>query len=304
MDIQQHSSVDLQFCHESAVLSGVCKELVHPGLRAAAVQWCDSILHRQPRHLRPRRVFLPLSVCQQLPRCSAHTQQYRRDHISVEAQFCRFSGAVIQCWIFYSAAHLPAAVQYNTTLSVLPYLLLNKHYFWCTDSGLQLGEWNKLLLCQWLCRLLHCGDLDGAADLAALAANSHLWAAHDHAAQHHGPIWWPQRSIYLCASDWLKHSHPYTHTAWNPSEPLSSGLFVWRCLWVRLPIHTILLSISALPECSDCCLWDTVRHIPFHLWDYASAKIGKIIILRWFWVHVLKDEDVQLFCGHCGYFAK
>lgn len=91
-----------------------------------------------------------------------------------------------------------------------------------TDSGLWFGQWNKLLLCQWLCRLLHARDLDGPAHLAAHAAHFCVWLAYDNATKHHGSLRRPQRPIHFSASVRVKHSQcTKTHSpvSWVPSEP-------------------------------------------------------------------------------------
>ncbi len=71
-----------------------------------------------------------------------------------------------------------------------------------TDPRLQ-HYWWRLLVCQRLCRILHSGDLDGLADLSADGVHSYLRPAHDHAASHHGPLWWSKRPCHFSASEWV-----------------------------------------------------------------------------------------------------
>lgn len=92
----------------------------------------------------------------------------------------------------------------NNSLTVSCFL------FYDTDSGLRFGERNRFLLRQWLCRLLHRRDLDGAADLTALAVDFRVRSAHDHASKHHGSIRRPQRSIDFCTSVRVKHCKAHT----------------------------------------------------------------------------------------------
>lgn len=84
-------------------------------------------------------------------------------------------------------------------------------FFYDTDSGLWFGQesW-KLLLRQWLCRLLLPRDLDGTADHTASAVDFRVRPAYDHEFKHNGSVRWPQGSNNFSASVRVTHSRPHT----------------------------------------------------------------------------------------------
>lgn len=172
----------------------------------------------------------------------------------MEAQFYRLPGTT-------TALHLhPAAVdkvflkKKNNSLSVSCFPFSD------TDSGLRFGQRNRFLLRQWLCRLLHCRDLDGAADLTPHAVDFRVRSAHDHAFKHHGSIRRPQRSIDFCTSVRVKHSKAHTllspsvppRRSWTPESPSSSCsfctcLFLWRYFSSRLTFPLIFSPVVFFP---------------------------------------------------------
>lgn len=204
---------------------------------------------------------------------------------------CLFGPSVVH-WVFYS--------------------------FHDTDSGLRFGQRNRFLLRQWLCRLLHRRDLDGAADLAAHAANFRVRSAHDHAAKHHGSIRRPQRSIDFSASVGVKLSQTHTllqclladRGPWRvPPRHVAFvclSLFSLKVFVQQIDLLSHILSSSFLPRIlpqlslGRRCL---ARHIPFRLSTFCAKMDAPFFFcMSWFWVHVLKDVSVPPLARQGGYF--
>lgn len=156
--------------------------------------------------------------------------------------------------------------------------------FCVADSGFRFGQWNKFLLCQWLCRLLYSRDLDGAADRTALSVDFRIRPAHDHAAKHHGSIWRPKRSIDFSASVRMKCCQTQTLLCLSvpPWEVLpchvafvSLGPFLWRAF----PL--IFSPVVFFPELFHSRLLHNVISFQAHspLSVFASAKVDAPFVL-------------------------